>query len=112
MPKKPSILRLPKVTYKKLELEYFDPAIEEEEIGDSRVKKIWDAYDRNFNSLPRKDRKLVSILVRDILGSDLRIAAQKGFARFDYGLGESLKKYYSLLKKRPYLQNILSSSSQ
>lgn len=110
MPKKPSILRLPKVTYEKLGLGYFDPAIEEGEIGDSRVRRIWNAYDRNFDSLPRKDRKLVSTLVRDILGSDWRVASQGGFTRFDYGLRESLKTYYSLLERRPYLRSILSSS--
>ena len=110
MPKKPSILISPKVTYEKLGLGYFDPAIEEEEIGDSRVRRIWNAYDRNFDSLPRKDRKLVSTLVRDILGSDWRVAGRGGFARFDYGLGVNLKKYYSLLEKRPYLRSILSSS--
>ena len=110
MPKKPSILALPKITYEKLGLSKFDPAIEEGDIGDSRVRKIWNAYDRNFDFLPRRDRKLVSALVRNILGSDWRVVGQKGFARFDYGLGERLKEYYSLLENRPYLRSILSSS--
>ena len=93
MSKKPSILRLPKVTYEKLGLGYFDPGIEKKDIGDSRTRRIWDAYVKNFDSLPRRDRKLVSTLVRNILGSDWRATGQKGFASFDYSLGVNLKKY-------------------
>lgn len=103
MPKKSSILRLPKVSHEKLSLEDFE--LTEEEIRDSRVKNIWKAYDENFDFLHGKDKIVLNRIVCSILGGYWRVMEQGTYA--DYELRKHLTEYRSLLEKQPYLKRIL-----
>ena len=91
-PKRPTILRLPKPTSNKLELDLF--RLTDEEINKNHAaKKVWNLYSSYFDSLNSTKKIELNKIMSRILGRYWVMSRQGRADRSDYELTKLLIEY-------------------
>jgi|GEM_PF-6467455 len=105
MPRKASILRHPKITDKKIDLQKYD--LTEADINRNHsVKKVWESYQEDFNGVGSKPRMGMNRLMDDILGIYWTMVVQSRVDVSNHSLAQVLKRYSDFrqhLRSRRYI---------